>query len=46
VGKVPLSDIISGVEQYCFNIEGGLFSEWEKYPSVTLYLVLSYTVLI
>jgi hypothetical protein len=46
VGKVPLGDIISSVELYCFNIGGGLCSEWEKYPSVTLYLVLSNTVLI
>jgi hypothetical protein len=83
VGKVHLSEIISSVELYCFNIGGdtrynftemyfshslnnpppilkqysstldiishiggGLFSEWEKYTSVKLYLVLSYTVLI
>jgi hypothetical protein len=46
VGKVPLGDIISGVEQYCFNIGGGLCSEWGKYTSATLNLVLSYTVLI
>jgi hypothetical protein len=38
--------IISSVELYCFNIGEGLFSEWEKYTSVKLYLVLSYTVLI
>ena len=44
-GKVHLSEIISSVELYCFNI-GGLCSEWEKYTSVKLYLVLSYTVLI
>ena len=46
VGEVHLSEIISSVELYCFNIGGGLFSEWEKYISVKLYLVLSYTVLI
>ena len=45
VGEVHLSEIISSVELYCFNI-GGLFSEWEKYTPVKLYLVLSYTVLI
>ena len=45
VGKVHLSEIISSVELYRFNIGGGLFSEWE-YTSVKLYLVLSYTVLI
>ena len=44
-GKVHLSEIISSVELYCFNI-GGLCSEWEKYTSVKLYLVLSYTILI
>ena len=44
--KVHLSEIISSVELYCFNIGGGLCSEWEKYISVKLYLVLSYTVLI
>ena len=44
-GKVHLSEIIPSVELYCFNI-GGLCSEWEKYTSVKLYLVLSYTVLI
>ena len=43
VGEVHLSEIISSVELYRFNI-GGLFSEWEKYTSVKLYLVLSYTV--
>jgi hypothetical protein len=46
VGKVHLSEIISSVELYRFNIGGGLCSEWEKYTSVKLYLVLSYTVLI
>jgi hypothetical protein len=46
VGKVHLSEIISSVELYRFNIGGGLFSEWEKYISVKLYLVLNYTVLI
>jgi hypothetical protein len=46
VGEVHLSDIISSVELYCFGIGGGLCSEWEKSTSVTLYLVLSYTVLI
>ena len=46
MGKVHLSEIISSVELYHFNIGGGLFSEWEKYISVKLYLVLSYTVLI
>ena len=46
VGKVPLSEIISSVELYHFNIGGGLISEWEKYTSVKSYLVLSYTVLI
>ena len=45
-GEVHLSEIISSVELYCFNIGGGLFSEREKYTSVKLYLVLSYTVLI
>ena len=44
--KVHLSEIISSVELYRFNIGGGLFSEWEKYISVKSYLVLSYTVLI
>ena len=44
--KVHLSEIISSVELYCFNIGGGLCSEWEKYTSVKLYLVLSYTILI
>jgi hypothetical protein len=28
VGKVHLSEIISSVELYCFNIGGGLHSEW------------------
>ena len=46
MGKVLLSEIISSVELYCFNIGGRLFSEWEMYTSVKLYLVLSYTVLI
>jgi hypothetical protein len=46
VGEGHLSEIISGVELYCFNIGGELCSEWEKYTSVKLYLVLSYTVLI
>jgi hypothetical protein len=46
VGKVHLSEIISSVELYRFIIGGGLFSEWEKYISVKLYLVLSYTILI
>jgi hypothetical protein len=32
--------------KYCFNIGEGLCSEWKKYTSVKLYLVLSYTVLI
>ena len=45
MGKVHLSEIISSVELYHFNIGGGLFSEWEKY-TVKLYLVLSYTILI
>ena len=43
--KVHLSEIISSVELYRFNI-GGICSEWEKYTSVKLYLVLSYTILI
>ena len=30
MGKVHLSEIISSVELYCFNIGGGLFSEWGK----------------
>ena len=52
MGKVHLSEIISSVELYRFNIgvvkEGyvGLCNAWEKYTSVKLYLVLSYTVLI
>ena len=46
MGKVHLSKIISSVELYCFNIGEGLFSEWEKYISVKLYLVLSYSILI
>ena len=46
MGKVHLSEIISSVELYHFNIGGGLFSEREKYNSVKLYLVLSYTILI
>ena len=44
VGKVHLSEIISSVELYRFNIGGRLCSEWEKYTSVKLYLVLIYTV--
>ena len=44
MGKVHLSEIISSVELYRFNIGGGLCCEWEKYISVKLYLVLSYTV--
>ena len=39
MGKVHLSEIISSVELYRFNIGGGLCCEWEKYTSVTLYLV-------
>ena len=46
MGKVHLCEIISSVELYRFNIGGGLCSEWKKYTSVKLYLVLSYTVLI
>ena len=46
MGKVHLSEIISSVELYRFNIGGGLCCEWEKYTSVKLYLVLRYTVLI
>ena len=46
MGEVQLSEIISSVELYCFNIGERLCSEWEKYNSVKLYLVLSYTVLI
>ena len=42
---IELGDI-RRVELYCFNIGGGLCSEWKKYTSVKLYLVLSYTVLI
>ena len=30
MGKVHLSENISSVELYCFNIGGGLCSEWEK----------------
>ncbi len=30
MGKVHLSEIISSVELYCFNIGGGLCSEWGK----------------
>ena len=44
--KVQLNEIISSDELYRFNIGGGLCNEWEKYTSVKLYLVLSYTVLI
>ena len=43
--EIELGDIRC-VELYCFNIGGELCSEWEKYTSVKLYLVLSYTVLI
>jgi hypothetical protein len=39
VGKVHLSEIISSVELYRFNVGGGLCSEWEKDTSVKLYLV-------
>ena len=46
MGKVHLSDIISSVELYRFNIGVGLCCECEKYTSVKLYLVLRYTVLI
>ena len=46
MGKVHLSEIISSVELYRFNIGGGLCSVWKKYTSVKLYLVLSYAVLI
>ena len=44
MGKVHLSEIISSVELFRFNIGGRLCSEWERYTSVKLYLVLSYTV--
>jgi hypothetical protein len=44
VGKVLLSEIISSVELYHFNIGGELLSQCEKYTSVKLYLVWSYTV--
>ena len=44
--KVQLNEIISSDELYRFNIRGGLCNAWEKYTSVKLYLVLSYTVLI
>ena len=44
MGKVHLSEIILSVELCRFNIGGELCSEWEKYTSVKLYLVLSYTV--
>jgi hypothetical protein len=37
VGKVHLSEIISSVELYRFNIGGWLCCEWEKYTSVKLY---------
>ena len=40
MGKVHLSEIISSVELYRFNIGGGLCSEWEK--TKKLNLVLSY----
>ena len=46
MGKVHLSEIISSVEVYHFNIGGELCSEWEKYTPVKLYLVLRYTILI
>ena len=46
MGKVHLSEIISSVELYHFNIGGGLCREWEKYTSVKVYLRLSYTALI
>ena len=46
MGKVQLSEIISSVELYHFNIGGELCSEWIKYTSVKFYLVLSYTILI
>ena len=46
MGKVHLSDIISSVELYFFNIGGGLFSELVGYTAVKLYLMLSDTVLI
>ena len=36
MGKVHLSEIISSVELYRFNIGGGLCSEWEKYTSVQI----------
>ena len=42
MGKVHLSEIISSVELYCFNIGGGLCCEWEKYTSVKLYRVELY----
>ena len=42
---IELGDIRC-VELYYFNTGGGLCNEWEKYNSVKLYLVLSYTVLI
>jgi hypothetical protein len=32
-------EIISSVELYCFNIGGGLFSEWEKYTKKAFYLL-------
>ena len=46
MGKVHLSEIISSVELYRFNIGGGLCRELEKYTSVKVYLRLSYTALI
>ena len=46
MGKVHLSEIISRVELYRFNIGGGLCRELEKYTSVKVYLRLSYTALI
>ena len=46
MGKVQFNEIISSDELYRFNIGGGLCSELEKYNSMKLYLMLSYTVLI
>ena len=40
--KVQFNEIISSDAI----VGGGLCNEWEKYTSVKLYLVLSYTVLI
>ena len=39
MGEVHLSESIPKVELYCFNIGGGLCSEWENYTSVTLYFL-------